>query len=39
MEKLHNLEMLPATEFMVACFPFKIKAASGSWVRAVAMVD
>jgi len=39
MEKLYNLEKLPATGFMVACFPFKIKAASGGWVRAVAMLD
>jgi len=39
MEKLLNLETLPANGFMVACFPFKIKAASGGWVRAVAMLD
>lgn len=39
MEKLYNLEKLPATGFMVACFPCKIKAASGGWVRAVAMLD
>jgi kynurenine formamidase len=39
MEKLYNLEKLPATGFMVACFPFKIKAASGGWVRAIAMLD
>jgi kynurenine formamidase len=39
MEKLYNLEKLPASGFMVACFPFKIKAASGGWVRAVAMLD
>jgi len=39
MEKLTNLEKLPATGFTVACFPTKIKAASGGWVRAVAMLD
>ncbi len=39
MEKLYNLEKLPPHGFMVACFPFKIKAASGGWIRAVAMLD
>lgn len=39
MEKLYNLEKLPPTGFTVACFPCKIKAASGGWVRAVAMLD
>lgn len=39
MEKLLNLEKLPANGFTVACFPFKIKAASGGWVRTVAMFD
>jgi kynurenine formamidase len=38
-EKLHNLEALPATGFMVACFPVKIKAASAGWTRAVAIID
>ena len=38
-EKLYNLEKLPASDFMVACFPFKIEAASGGWVRAVAMLN
>ena len=28
-EKLHNLEALPATGFTIACFPMKIRAASG----------
>ena len=28
LEKLHNLECLPATEFLVACFPVKIRGAS-----------
>ena len=26
LEKLHNLEALPATGFLVCCFPFNIKA-------------
>ncbi len=39
MEKLTNLEKLPAHGFTVACFPFKIKGASGGWTRAVAMLD
>ncbi len=37
-EKLHNLEALPATGFTVACFPVKIKRASGGWTRAVAIL-
>ena len=39
MEKLLNLEKLPAHGFMVSCFPWKIKDASGGFVRAVAMFD
>lgn len=38
LEKLHHLEQLPATGFMVSCFPVKIKAASAGWTRAVAIV-
>lgn len=38
-EKLHNLEALPPQDFMVACFPVKIRAASGGWTRAVAILD
>lgn len=38
-EKLHNLEALPATGFTVSCFPVKIKGASGGWTRAVAFVE
>ena len=37
-EKLHNLEVLPATGFQVSCFPVKVKAASAGWCRAVAML-
>ncbi|HEY7644139.1 MAG TPA: cyclase family protein, partial [Hyphomicrobiales bacterium] len=33
-----NLEALPATGFLVACFPFKIRGASGGWTRAVAIL-
>jgi kynurenine formamidase len=39
MEKLTNLEQLPPHGFTVACFPTKIKSASGGWTRAVAMFD
>lgn len=37
-EKLHNLETLPADGFIIACFPVKIKAASAGWTRAVAII-
>ena len=39
LEKLANLETLPATGFRIACFPFKIKAASAGFVRAVAIFE
>ena len=39
MEKLQNLELLPATGFTVSCFPVKIRAASAGWTRAVAIFD
>ena len=39
MEKLQNLEQLPNNGFIVACFPCKIKGASGAWTRAVAMME
>jgi kynurenine formamidase len=39
LEKLHNLEVLPATGFTVSCFPVKIRAASAGWTRAVAILD
>ena len=38
-EKLGNLECLPATGFDVICFPTKIKSASAGWTRAVAVVS
>jgi kynurenine formamidase len=38
-EKLHNLEVLPATGFTLSCFPIKIERASAGWTRAVAIID
>ena len=37
-EKLHNLETLPATGFTISCFPVKIERASAGWTRAVAII-
>jgi kynurenine formamidase len=37
-EKLTNLDRLPAQGFFVACFPVKISRASAGWTRAVALV-
>jgi len=39
LEKLHNLEALPAAGFIVSCFPVKIRGASAGWTRAVAILD
>jgi len=39
LEKLHNLETLPATGFTICCFPVKIQSASAGWTRAVAIID
>ena len=39
LEKLNNLEALPADGFMIACFPVKIRGASAGWTRAVAIFD
>lgn len=39
LEKLHNLEALPASGFTVACFPFKIRGASAGFTRAVAIFE
>jgi len=39
LEKLHNLESLPASGFRVSCFPTKIRGASAGWTRAVAIFD
>ncbi|MBP7521499.1 MAG: cyclase family protein [Leptothrix sp. (in: Bacteria)] len=39
LEKLHNLESLPADGFFISCFPHKIRGASAGWTRAVAIFD
>jgi kynurenine formamidase len=39
LEKLHNLEALPAHGFRVVCFPVKIARASAGWTRAVAIIE
>jgi kynurenine formamidase len=39
LEKLHNLEALPASGFSIACFPMKIRGASAGWTRAVAIFE
>ena len=38
-EKLHNLDRLPATGFLVSCLPVKIRGASAGWTRAVAIIE
>jgi kynurenine formamidase len=38
-EKLHNLEQLPATGFTISCLPVKIERASAGWTRAVAILE
>jgi kynurenine formamidase len=37
-EKLHNLEALPSTGFIVSCFPIRIRRASAAWIRAVGIL-
>ena len=39
MEKLSNLEALPATGFEIVCFPVKIRRASAGFTRAVALLE
>lgn len=39
MEKLANLPELPGTGFTISCFPWKIKAASAGFTRAVAIIE
>jgi kynurenine formamidase len=38
-EKLTNLEVLPASGFTLSCFPVKIARASAGWIRAVAILE
>ena len=38
-EKLHNLEALPAKGFTVSCFPGKVRGGSAGWTLAVAIID
>ncbi|HEY0418743.1 MAG TPA: cyclase family protein [Acetobacteraceae bacterium] len=38
LEKLHNLEALPADGFEVVCFPVKVHRGSAGWTRAVAIL-
>ncbi|WP_299031203.1 cyclase family protein [uncultured Sulfitobacter sp.] len=38
-EKLAQLDQLPGDGFLVSCFPFKIKAASAGFTRAVAIFE
>lgn len=37
-EKLHNLEALPANGFIIAAFPVKVHQGSAGWTRAVAIL-
>jgi kynurenine formamidase len=39
LEKLHNLESLPASGFCISCLPHEIKGASAGWTGAVAILD
>ena len=39
LEKLHNLEALPADGFLISYFPVKVKGGSAGWTRAVAILD
>lgn len=39
LEKLANLEALPATGFTVSCFPVKLKGGSAGFTRAVAIME
>jgi kynurenine formamidase len=38
LEKLHNLESLPADGFEIVCFPVKVHRGSAGWTRAVAII-
>ena len=38
-EKLHNLQSVPASGFQIACFPVSVQGGSAGWTRAVAIID
>ncbi len=38
-EKLHGLQQLPATGFLISCLPVKIQGGSAGWTRAVAILE
>ncbi len=39
MEKLANLDLLPASGFWISCFPYKIERGSAGFIRAVAFLE
>jgi kynurenine formamidase len=39
MEKLTNLDQLPADGFWISCFPYKIEKGSAGFIRAVAFIE
>ena len=39
LEEKKRIESLPDKNFLVSCFPVKIKKASAGWTRAVAIID
>ncbi len=39
LEKLSNLEALPAKGFEIVCFPVKVHQGSAGWTRAVAILN
>jgi kynurenine formamidase len=39
LEKLGQLDQLPADGFQVVCFPVKVHRGSAGWTRAVAIID
>jgi kynurenine formamidase len=38
-EKMHNLEVLPAHGFTLSCFPVKVRGGSAGFTRAVAIFE
>jgi kynurenine formamidase len=39
LEKLGQLDQLPADGFQIVCFPVKVHRGSAGWTRAVAIID